>query len=73
MEALIDDRTEAAPGVKFNDADLIGMPVQVVVGKVFKSEGLVEVKDRRTGQAVKVKPGDAVGEVRKLLAQTEAS
>lgn len=73
VEALIDDRTEAGPGVKFNDADLIGVPVQVVVGKVFKLEGLVEVKDRRSGSAVKVKPEAVYGEVEKLLAKTEAN
>jgi prolyl-tRNA synthetase len=73
IEALIDDRTEAGPGVKFNDADLIGIPVQVVVGKVFKAEGLVEVKDRRSGAAVKVKPEAVNGEAAKLLAKTEAN
>jgi len=72
IEALIDDRSEAGPGVKFNDADLIGMPVQVVVGKVFKAEGLVEVKDRRTGTAIKVKPELVNAEVEKLLSKTEA-
>lgn len=47
-EVLLDDRDER-PGVKFNDADLIGVPVQVIVGK-RASEGLVEWKWRRTGE-----------------------
>lgn len=46
VEVLFDDRTERA-GVKFKDADLIGNPIQIVVGK-FASEGKVEVRDRAT-------------------------
>lgn len=45
-EVLVDDRDER-PGVKFKDADLIGFPVQVVIGKRFKTEGTVEVRRRR--------------------------
>ncbi|MGL6145456.1 MAG: His/Gly/Thr/Pro-type tRNA ligase C-terminal domain-containing protein, partial [Macrococcoides caseolyticum] len=51
-EVLYDDRAERA-GVKFNDADLIGIPVRVVVGKQA-ANGIVEVKNRRTGDAVEV-------------------
>ena len=46
---VIDDRKERA-GVKFADADLIGWPLQVVIGKRGLAEGNVEVKLRRTGQ-----------------------
>jgi len=49
IEVAIDDRSERA-GVKFADADLIGWPLQVVVGKRGLAEGNVEVKLRRTGQ-----------------------
>ncbi|MGX7111953.1 proline--tRNA ligase [Gemella cuniculi] len=45
-EVLYDDRNERA-GVKFNDADLIGMPLQIIVGKKA-SENIVEIKDRKT-------------------------
>lgn len=48
-EVLFDDRDERA-GVKFNDADLIGIPWQVVVGERGLKEGKVEVKNRRTGE-----------------------
>ena len=48
VETVLDDR-DVRPGVKFNDADLIGWPVQVVVGRKA-SEGLVELKLRHTGQ-----------------------
>lgn len=49
LEVVIDDRKERA-GVKFADADLIGWPLQVVVGKRGLSEGKVEIKHRRTGE-----------------------
>ena len=49
IEVAIDDRSERA-GVKFADADLIGWPLQVIVGKRGLAEGNVEVKLRRTGQ-----------------------
>ena len=49
FEVVIDDRDDRA-GVKFNDADLIGWPVQVVVGKRGLAENKVEVKLRRTGE-----------------------
>ena len=49
-DVLYDDRAERA-GVKFADADLIGLPVRVTVGKKA-AEGLVEVKFRATGESV---------------------
>ena len=52
-DVLFDDRSER-PGVKFNDSDLIGLPVRVTVGKKA-SEGIVEVKVRRTGQMSEIK------------------
>ncbi len=52
-DVLLDDRSETA-GVKFNDADLIGVPVRVIIGKRNLMEGKVEIKDRRTNEAVLV-------------------
>ena len=49
LEVAIDDRNERA-GVKFADADLIGWPLQVVIGKRGLAEGKVEIKLRRTGE-----------------------
>ncbi len=46
---MLDDRDERA-GVKFADADLIGLPFQVLVGKRGLAEGVVELKDRKTGE-----------------------
>ena len=58
LEALLDDREER-PGVKFKDADLLGIPVRVTVGNLLAKEGVVELKARRTRQESKVAP-DAV-------------
>ncbi|MCX7736013.1 MAG: proline--tRNA ligase [Candidatus Kapabacteria bacterium] len=49
LEVLFDDRDEN-PGVKFNDADLIGIPYQIIVGKKNLDNGKVEIKDRKTGE-----------------------
>jgi len=54
IEVLMDDRDERA-GVKFKDADLIGIPLQLIIGEKNLREGLVEIKDRKTKEAVKVK------------------
>ena len=58
VEVVIDDRDERA-GVKFKDADLIGFPYRVTVGKTI-NEGLVEYKIRETGDVEKVTPEVAV-------------
>ena len=49
IEVLLDDREER-PGVKFKDADLLGIPMQLVVGGKGLGRGIVECKDRRTGE-----------------------
>ena len=49
VEALLDDRDER-PGVKFKDADLLGIPFQVVLGKEFLKSGSLELKVRSTGE-----------------------
>lgn len=48
IEVLLDDRDER-PGIKFKDADLIGIPLRLVVGSKNLAEGKVELKDRKTG------------------------
>jgi prolyl-tRNA synthetase len=47
LDALLDDRDER-PGVKFKDADLLGMPVRVTVGNALAKDGVVEIKERRS-------------------------
>jgi prolyl-tRNA synthetase len=59
VRVLFDDREGVSPGVKFKDAELIGVPTIVVVGRGI-DEGLVEVKDRRTGEKTDVKLSDVV-------------
>ncbi|MBI3601903.1 MAG: proline--tRNA ligase [Candidatus Omnitrophica bacterium] len=49
VDVLLDDRDESA-GRKFNDADLIGIPYQVIIGQRMLAQNQVEIKDRRTGQ-----------------------
>lgn len=66
LRALLDDREETA-GVKFNDADLIGLPVRLVVGEKLLASGEVELK-ARAGEPVKVARGEVVAAVRAMLA-----
>ncbi|MCI5604464.1 MAG: His/Gly/Thr/Pro-type tRNA ligase C-terminal domain-containing protein, partial [Clostridia bacterium] len=61
IEVLLDDRNERA-GVKFKDADLIGIPVRIVVGKKC-GEGIVEYKERREEKAVEKNIDEAVKDV----------
>ncbi len=70
VEVIIDDRDERA-GVKFNDADLIGWPYQVVVGKKGVAAGVVEVKTRATGERVEVAIEDAAATVAELVRATK--
>ena len=68
LEVLYDDRDERG-GVKFKDADLLGLPIRVTVGSRALKEGVVEVRRRRTGEVATVAPTDIVAQVRKLLGQ----
>ncbi len=68
VEVLYDDRPER-PGVKFNDMDLIGFPVRVVVGKKGLAEGAVEISLRRDRERRMVPLADAVQAVGSLLDQ----
>ena len=61
LDALLDDRDER-PGVKFKDADLIGVPWRVTVGKKIAG-GMVEVVERKTKVVVDVAIADAAGMV----------
>jgi prolyl-tRNA synthetase len=65
LEVLWDDRDERA-GVKFNDADLIGAPFQVIVGDKGLSERVLEVKIRKTGEKIKIAPAEIPAKVLQL-------
>ena len=66
VEVLYDDRPKVSPGVKFKDAELIGVPTIVVVGKGL-ADGTVEVKDRATGERENVPADHVVDHVVRLV------
>ncbi|MFE6744130.1 proline--tRNA ligase [Streptomyces tubercidicus] len=59
LRVLVDDRAGVSPGVKFTDAELLGVPAIVVAGR-RAAEGVVEVKDRRTGEREELTVEEAV-------------
>lgn len=65
LRVIYDDRRAVSPGVKFNDSELLGVPTIVVVGKKLAA-GLVEVKDRASGERVDVPVPDVVAKLRGL-------
>jgi prolyl-tRNA synthetase len=65
LEVILDDRT-ASPGVKFKDAELVGVPTILVVGRGLAS-GLVEVKDRRSGEREEIAVDSVVAHLVKLV------
>ncbi|HEX2055693.1 MAG TPA: proline--tRNA ligase [Nitrospiraceae bacterium] len=67
IEVLWDDRDERA-GVKFNDADLIGAPLHLVLGDKGLAQGQVELKTRKTGQTARVAPDQVIAVIRERLA-----
>lgn len=66
IEVLLDDRDERA-GVKFHDADLLGIPVRITIGEKKLAQGLIEVKARWDPQARDVPPANALGYIQTLL------
>jgi prolyl-tRNA synthetase len=65
FETILDDRDER-PGVKFKDADLLGIPIRVTVGARLTKDGKVEVRTRRDRQDAAVSPDGVVVAVRDL-------
>lgn len=68
VDVLFDDRTDTSPGFKFKDADLLGMPFQVIVGEKNLANGKIEIKERRTGDRILVDVADVIEKVQSLLA-----
>ncbi|MBK8469252.1 MAG: proline--tRNA ligase [Actinomycetales bacterium] len=62
LEVILDDRRGVSPGVKFKDSELIGVPTIVVVGRGL-ADGVVEIKDRRSGERREVAVAEAVQQV----------
>ena len=67
IDTVLDDRNERA-GFKFKDADLIGFPLKIIVGK-GAVDGIVEVKDRKTGESVEIKAEEVLQFVREFIAK----
>jgi len=67
ISVMLDDRRGTSPGVKFKDAELIGIPMIVVVGKALE-QGNVEVRVRKTGDKSEVSVASAADEIAKTLA-----
>lgn len=70
IEVLLDDRDERA-GIKFNDADLIGIPLRITLGARSLEEGVIEVKVRRSGEEVKIPLENALEEIEDILSKIE--
>ena len=68
VDVLIDDRAET-PGVKFKDSDLLGIPIQVIVGQRSLKEGNVEIKNRNSGERANIILEKVPGEIAALLAE----
>jgi prolyl-tRNA synthetase len=68
IEVLYDDREET-PGVKFKDADLIGIPLRITLGEKNLKKGLIEIKKRRTGELRLINREEALSKVKELIAQ----
>jgi prolyl-tRNA synthetase len=66
-QVLFDDRLDASAGFKFNDADLLGMPLQVVVGEKNLKENMVEIKIRSTGEKIKINLDELIPKIKQLI------
>ena len=71
VDVLLDDRDER-PGVKFKDADLIGIPLRITVGKKSLAEGNVELSTRREKEKSLVSPADAVAQIVDAVTKAKA-
>lgn len=67
IEVLFDDRTNVSPGFKFKDADLLGMPFQVIVGERGLKENKIEIKRRKNSEQLMVPKENIISAVQSLL------
>ena len=68
VEVLYDDREET-PGVKFKDADLIGIPLRITLGEKNLKNGQVEIKVRKTGEVTLVKEEEVLSKIKEMIAR----
>ncbi|WP_152362588.1 proline--tRNA ligase [Microlunatus speluncae] len=71
VEVLLDDRS-VSPGVKFADSEILGMPTIVVVGRGL-ADGMIEVRDRRSGERTDIATADALGHLLALIRNGNAA
>ena len=64
---LFDDRSDVTPGFKFNDADLLGMPLQIIIGAKNLNDNLIEFKNRKTGERWTSKKENLMTEILKYF------
>lgn len=69
VEVLFDDREKVGAGVKFKDAELIGVPLIAVVGRGFSNDGTIEVRNRHTGESLQVPADQAAETLRKMVVE----
>ena len=67
IDVLFDDRIDAQAGFKFKDADLLGMPIQVIVGEKKLKDNKVEVKIRKSGERFDLDVNELMSNIKKLL------
>jgi prolyl-tRNA synthetase len=67
VDVLYDDRIDAQAGFKFNDADLLGMPIQIIVGDKKLKENKVEVKVRKTGERFDIEINSLIDKIKDML------
>ena len=67
IDVLYDDRNDVTPGFKFKDADLLGMPLQIIVGEKNITSGKVEFKERKSGKREIVEIGKVAQFVEKYI------
>lgn len=65
IDTLLDDRDERA-GVKFNDMDLIGIPIRITIGKKY-SEGIIEVKERKNKEIFEVEKDELISKIKEMI------
>ncbi len=66
IDTLLDDRDQR-PGFKFKDADLIGIPIRITVGKQFKETGELEIKLRSDDKVIHSKPESTITEIKSIM------
>jgi prolyl-tRNA synthetase len=67
IETLYDDRDDLRPGFKFKDADLIGIPVQVIVGEKNFKNNQIEIKKRKSGERIIIDKNDILNKIKELV------